>query len=194
MAGANGNLESYARQHKLKAAENASVGALTPLLARGGGFEVAFTGKLPGGLEGTLARYSYSAGMGFTFTVAMSEIPESTEFVPRIACEQRGRHETNIHYGFEIRSDKLWQESVALNDRYVITTGAFQDDNWMRQLFSPALIDYLAKEPPKGFSFELTYGTYLASIEEDDPSTEALDAFCEAASHVAERLRAECHE
>jgi hypothetical protein len=172
-------------------------GAMTPLLARGEGdkyFRPQARGKLPGGLEGTIARYRYSSGQSFTFNVIVAEIPEATPFVPRLTCDRRGRHETNIHYGFEIRSDKVWQESVALNDRYRITTSAFQDENWMRQLFAPALIAYLADEPPKSFAFELAYGTFCASIEEDDPPTEALDAFSRAASHVALAIRAECTE
>ena len=45
----------------------------------------------------------------------------------------------------------------------------FQDDNWLRQLFSPTFIDWLGESSPGDFSFELAYGSLLCSVESDDP-------------------------
>ena len=194
-------LREYARAKHLKFVEREDVEPLSPLLSKGDAraFAPALHGTLPGGLEGTLGRLSYARLLGeyggaFTFTVVTAEIAESSAFVPRLVCERRGRSTDNVEFGFTQRSTKLWQESVKLNDRYVITIGPYQDENWMRQLFSPVLIDYLAATPPDDFSFELAYGTYCASVERDGLSTAELDELCEVASHVAARVRKECHE
>lgn len=64
----------------------------------------------------------------------------------------------------------------------------------MRQLFSPTLIDWLSEAPPDDFSFELAYGWLLGSVERDELDPAGLKALCEATSHVAERVRAECRE
>ncbi len=194
-------LREYAERRGLEFAERAPVPPVTPLLTKGDvrSFSPALRGTLPGGIEGVLARYRYrrsgeGGGRVFTFTVISSELPESSAYVPRLICERRGRSTDNVHYGFEMRSEKLWQESEALDRRYRITMGPYQDENWMRQLFSPAFIVWLAEEPPPTFSFELTYGSFCASIEEDHTSEAELDSFCEGASYTAERILQECRE
>ena len=90
--------------------------------------------------------------------------------MPRLFCIRSGRSTRDDEfYGFEARHSKLWTESTALNERYTISTSPYQDPNWMRQLFSPALVDYLATKPPADFSFELAYGILLGSVEERRP-------------------------
>ena len=109
--------------------------------------------------------------------------------MPRLFCIRKGRSTRDDEfYGFEARHSKLWTESTALNERYTVSTSPYQDPNWMRQLFSPALVDWLATEPPADFSFELAYGALLGSVEDDDPGADGLAALCEATAHVAERI------
>lgn len=155
-------------------------------------------GELPGGWDGTLGRLSYAGdsdgGGTWRFNVAHVRIPESQAVVPRLFCIRKGRWTDNVHYGMEIRHSDLWTESVALSERFKVQTGLFQDPNWMRQLFSPSFIDWLAEAEPRDFSFELAYGDLVGSIEEDDPGAEALTALCEATAVVAERIREECRE
>ena len=65
------------------------------------------------------------------------------------------------------------------------TERPYQDPNWMRQLFSPSFVDYLAQVEPADFSFELAFGALLGSVEEDDPGPDGLAALCEATATVA---------
>jgi hypothetical protein len=95
---------------------------------------------------------------------------------------------------WEPRSLKLWTESEELNRRYAISASPFQDPIWLRQLFSPEFIEWLATVPPADFSFELAYGALLGSTERDRPDAEALELLCQATVQVAERIREECEE
>ncbi len=188
---------SFAAEHGLEMVDGYSAGPKTPLLveAGGGSLRPAARGRLGGEVDGVIGHLAYTRNKTFRFNVALTEIPASTAFAPRLFCIRAGRRSRDDEfYGFETRDSKLWTESTALNERYRIATSPFQDQNWLRQLFSPALVDWLASVPPAGFSFELAYGTLLASTEEDDPDAAGLGALCEAATHLAERIRGECEE
>jgi hypothetical protein len=172
-------------------------GQLTPLLveAKGAGLRPALRGSLGEGVTGTVGQLSYTRNKTFRFQVALTEVPAATAFAPRVFCIRRGRSTRDDEfYGFEARHSKLWTESAALNERYEVSTSPFQDPNWLRQLFSPSLVDWLGTEPPADFSFELAYGALLGSIESDDPGADGLAALCEATAHVATRIREECEE
>ncbi len=124
-------------------------GPLTPLLVESGHCQIepAVSGRLSGNMEGVAGRLSYKRNKTFRFNVALAQVPGSTEFVPRLFCVRRGRSTRDDEfYGFEARHSKLWTESTKLNERYTISTSPFQDPNWLRQLFSPALVDWLASD------------------------------------------------
>ncbi len=144
-----------------------------------------------GGTEGILARFSYSS---FEFQVVYAEIPESQPFAPRLFVERRGRSTDNVKYGFEIRTERRWTESTVLNERYTVKVSPFQDDIWLRRLFIPTFIDYLANQPPTDFSFELAYGSLLCSIEADDPDEGRLAALWDVSTAVARRIQEESRE
>lgn len=172
-------------------------GQLTPLLveAKGAALQPALRGTLGDGVEGVVGQLAYTRNKTFRFQVALTEVPAATAFAPRVFCIRRGRHTRDDEfYGFEARHSKLWTESTALNERYEVATSPYQDPNWLRQLFSPALVDWLGTKPPADFSFELAYGALLGSIEADDPSAADLGSLCEATAHVATRIRRECEE
>ncbi len=172
-------------------------GQLTPLLveAKGAGLRPALRGSLGEGVAGTVGQLSYKRNKTFRFQVALTEVPAATAFAPRVFCVRRGRSTRDDEfYGFEARHSKLWTESTALNERFEVSTSPFQDPMWLRQLFSPSLVDWLGTEPPGDFSFELAYGALLGSIESDDPGADGLAALCEATAHVATRIREECEE
>lgn len=188
---------AFASERGLQYHESLALEPLTPLLVEGshGALAPAVRGALPGGAEGSLAHFSYTRNKTFRFNVVLTEVPESQAFVPRLFCIRRGRHTRDDQfYGFEARHSKLWTESEALSERYEVSTSPFQDENWMRQLFSPVFIDWLSEAEPQDFSFELAYGALLGSVEEDHPSRDGLDALCQATSHVAARIRGECGE
>lgn len=188
---------SFAAARGLEPLPALGLGPLTPLLVESKHcqLEPAARGRLGGTVDGVLGHLAYTRNKTFRFNVVLAEVPGSTAFVPRLFCVRKGRSTRDDEfYGFEARYSKLWTESTALNQRYTISTSPYQDPNWMRQLFSPALVDYLASEPPADFSFELAYGALLGSVESDDPGADGLAALCEATAHVAERIARECGE
>ena len=188
---------SFAADHGLEAIPSFSAGPLTPLLVESGAGQLApaARGALGAGVDGIVGHLAYTRNKTFRFSVALTEIPTSTAFVPRLFCVRKGRHTRDDEfYGFEARYSKLWTESTKLNERYTVSISPFQDPVWLRQLFSPALVDWLATAPPADFSFELAYGSLLGSVEQDDPDATGLAALCEATAHVAARVRRECEE
>jgi hypothetical protein len=182
---------AFATARGLVPANGFGPGPVTPLLAKGGQFDPALRGPLVDGVEGVIARDRYE---GFTFNVVYAEILESQPFVPRLVCERKGRWTDTTHYGFEVRSSRLWTESQALNARFKVAVSPFQDDNWLRQLFVPTFIEWLGESSPGDFSFELAYGSLLCSVEQDDPDEAELGALWEASAAVAKRIREESRE
>jgi hypothetical protein len=85
-------------------------------------------------------------------------------------------------------------ESEALDDRYEIFAHESQDANWLRQLFSPTFIVWLADSAPKKFAFELVDGTLCCYVNGHKKSTADLDIVCQASAAVATRLREEASE
>ncbi len=197
MADLDATFSTFAAERGLEPLPALGLGALTPLLVESKHCQVepAARGRLAGELDGIVGHLAYTRNKTFRFNVALVEVPASTPLVPRLFCIRNGRSTRDDEfYGFEARHSKLWTESEALNRRYTVSTSPYQDPNWMRQLFSPALVDYLATEPPANFSFELAYGALLGSVEDDDPGADGLAALCEATAHVAERIARECEE
>ena len=196
MSGIESAYAALAAERGLQPLGAAALGPLTPLLVESGdgGVSPALRGRF-GAAEVVLGHLAYRRNATFRFNVALASVPGSTAFVPRLFCIRRGRHTRDDEfYGFEARDSKLWTESIALNERYKVSSSPFQDPIWMRQLFSPAFVDWLASEPPADFSFELAYGALLGSVEEDDPGAEGLAALAEATAAVAARIDAECAE
>jgi hypothetical protein len=188
---------AFAADRALEPLPALGLGPLTPLLVESKHcqLEPALRGCIGGELDGVAGQLAYTRNRTFRFHVALVAIPAATAFVPRLFCVRKGRSTRDDEfYGFEARYSKLWTESTALNERYTISISPYQDENWMRQLFSPALVDYLASEPPADFSFELAYGALLGSVEADDPGPEGLASLCEATVRVGERIARECEE
>lgn len=197
MGDAAASLSSFAAAHGLAAVPSLAAGPLTPLLVESGAGQIgpAVQGELGEGVSGALGLLVYTRNKTFRFTVALTEVPASTSFAPRLFCVRAGRHTRDDEfYGFEARYSKLWTESLALNDRYRIAISPYQDENWLRQLFSPAFVDWLATAPPAGFSFELAYGALLCSTEAGDPDEAALAELAAASAEVTRRIRRECEE
>lgn len=187
----------FAAARGLESVERREVGRVTPLLVESREPELGpvVRGRLPGGIEGMVGHLAYRRGGTYRFNLALTSVPESAAFVPRLFCTRRHRLTRDGEWdGSEVRSSKLWTESTSLTKRYEVSASPYQDQNWLRQLFSPELVDWLATAPPADFSFELAYGLLVGSIEENYPDVAGLDALCEATAHLADRIRRECEE
>lgn len=175
----------------------ADIGPVTPLLEESGAgvLSPVCIGALGQGVDGAVGHISYHRNTTFRFSAAITEIPESAAFAPRLFCIRNGRvTRDDGFYGFGPRNTKVWTESEALSERYKVTMSPFQDENRIRQLLSPVVIDWLVTEPPADFSFELAYGVLLGSVEGNDPGVDGLQALAGATSYLGSRVRAECLE
>lgn len=196
MADADAALSSYAATNGLEPVPALDAGPLTPLLVESnhGRIEPAARGPLGDGVSGAVGRLVYTRNKTFRFNVALTEVPASTGFAPRVFCVPNGRHTRDDEfYGFEPRHSKLWTESIALNERFQVATSPYQDPNWLRQLFSPALVDWLASSSPPTFSFELAYGTLLGSTEGESDEA-GFATLAAATARLAGRIHEECEE
>jgi hypothetical protein len=196
-------IERYARAHGIAYEREGTLPEATPLLCRGDrrfATEVA-TGELPGGLDGTLARYTYVVTEDgderrHHFTVVVTRVPESVGFVPFLLCRhrRRSRASDDPHGGGYSNTRMLELESAAVQEHYRIETSDEQDQIWLRELFAPSFVAWLAARAPEQLSFELVEGVLCVYVpwHGDEPS--ALDRLVEASTHVTERLRGEALE
>jgi len=198
LADVSSSFSTFASDRNLQLLPAVDIGLLTPLLAEstaGGQLAPAARGLISGEIEGVVGHLAYKRNRTFRFNVALAKVPNSTPLVPRLFCIRQGRSTRDDEfYGFGARYSKLWTESTKLNERYTVSTGPYQDEIWMRRLFSPAFVDYLAHVEPADFSFELAYGDLLGSVEADDPGPDGIAALCDATAKVAERIARECDE
>jgi hypothetical protein len=184
-----------------------SLAPATPLLRRGDKryAHQIMRGALPGEVEGTLALYTYedidrdSEGDDQTtyyhFTVALVDIPESARFVGELYAQRRFgfRFLDSAEDAFRTR-ERVTLESEALDKRAEIFAGAGEDQNWLRQLFSPTFVHWLGDESPEGTAFELVAGLLCVNVKGHAKTAADLDAICESAGVIARRIREESAE
>jgi hypothetical protein len=179
----------------------------TPLLRRGDDryAHQIMRGALPGGLEGTLALYTYeethrdSDGDRQTtyyhFTVVLADVPESAVHVGELYCQRRVgfRFLDSAEDVFRTR-ERITLESEALDQRCEIFAGRGEDPNWIRQLFQPSFVHWLGDEAPDGIAFELVAGLLCVNVKGHLDSAADLDRMSEAAAAIAQRVREESLE
>jgi hypothetical protein len=200
-------LRAYAQDRDLTRKGRGGLPPATPLLRRGDDRYATerMDGVLPGGEAGTLAHYTYeethrdSRGNRQTthhrFTVAICEVPESAVQVAELYCQRR----VGFRFldGFEDafrRKQRVELESEAVDRRFETFADTDTDPNWLRQLFAPSFVVWLAEHAPEDFAFELVAGALCANVKGYADSAAELDALCEGASAVARRLREESAE
>ena len=161
-------------------------------------------GNLAEGIGGTLALYTYTDVYydkngrhenNYNFTVAITEVPEVAELAPEIICNRK--------FGFKAfekledvfrGNERVKLESIDLDERFEIFVDEKQDPNWIRQLFSPSFIVWLADETPEKFAFELVDGKLVCNVKGHKKSSRDLDAIVQGMGGVARRLREEAAE
>jgi hypothetical protein len=196
----------YATQRGMTRTEDGSLPPATPLLRKGDEREAdeVLTGSLANGVEGTLALYTYTDvnhdkdGRHETdhhFTVSMTDLPECVQFVPELYCNRKSgfRFMESIEDVFRTK-ERLHLESEALEAEYEIFVSKQQDQNWIRQLFSPTFIVWLTDSAPEKFAFELESGVLCCNVKGHQQDAKHLDTMRETAASVARRIREEVGE
>jgi hypothetical protein len=195
---------AYAKQRGLSWQHRSGVPPATPLLRRGDTrrADEAFTGKLPGGLDGELALYTYEeqstdgqAQELHHFTVVLGELPGIGSRLPGLFVQRRSgfRFLDGAEDAFR-STERIELESEALDRKCEIFASPACDANWLRQLFSPTFVDFLAEGSPEGFAFEVENGVLCVNVNRHRGSAEELDGLCTAASTVAKRITGESAE
>ncbi len=198
---------AYAQQRGLTWEHHSIAPASTPLLRRGDTRRVdeSFMGTLPGGLNGELALYSYeersSGGSGSQakeihhFTIVVSDLPGMEARLPGLFVQRRSGFRFLDGAEDVFRStERVRLESEALDRKCEIFADRRCDANWLRQLFDPSFVDFLAEGAPEGFAFEVENGTLCVNVNRYRGKAEELDGLCNAASSVAKRIIDEANE
>jgi hypothetical protein len=81
-----------------------------------------------------------------------------------------------------------------LENEYEIFAPKEQDQNFLRQLFSPTFIVWMTDSAPEKFAFELEDGVLCCNVKGHKKSALDLDAMRAAAAHIAKRIRDEVAE
>jgi hypothetical protein len=160
---------------------------------------------LPGGLSGQLALYTYEERSGggsggqakelHHFTVVLSELPGLEARLPGLFVQRRSGFRFLDGAEDVFRSNERIQlESDVLDRKCEIFADRRCDANWLRQLFSPSFIDFLAEGSPEGFAFEVENGTLCVNVNRYRGKANELDELCTAAAAVATRITDEAAE
>lgn len=180
----------------------------TPLLRKGDDryAERTLTGAIADGCDGTLALFTYEEETRdsdgdtqtnyYRYTLGLVEVAECAGFVPELYCQRKFGLRALEKFEDAFRGDKerVRLESEALLDKYEIFATKEQDANWLRQLFSPTFIVWLAESAPDKFAFELVDGTLCCYVSGHKENAADLDAIAAATGAVAKRLRDEALE
>jgi hypothetical protein len=131
----------------------------------------------------------------YHFTVAMTDLPECRERLPELYANRK--------FGFRVfekledvfRSrERVELESEKLDTEYEIFAGKGQDQNFLRQLFSPTFIVWMSDEAPEKFAFELEGGVLCCNVKGHKKSAAELDVMRASAARIARRIREEVRE
>lgn len=180
----------------------------TPLLRKGEDryTERTLSGPIAEGFDGVLALFTYEEETRdsdgdkqtnyYRYTLGLVEVPDCVAFVPELYCQRKFGLRALEKFEDAFRGDKerVTLESEKLLDKYEIFATKEQDANWLRQLFSPTFIVWLADSAPDKFAFELVDGTLCCYVSGHRENAAALDAIAAATGAVAQRLRDEALE
>jgi hypothetical protein len=166
-------------------------------------------GKLPGGVAGRLrhqAVYGETFGMQIAdqHTVMICRIPESVGYLPMLSVRAEGLEPALFYWAGDTRprEDVGGFESVELDRRYILEVAKGQDHAWLRQLFPPSFVDWLASNTPVDFGFRLDGGVFSCECPQyrgqhradGEVDEEHLDLLAEAGGRAASRIRDEVLE
>ncbi len=167
------------------------------------------SGELPGGVAGRLrhqAVYGKTFGMNVAMqhTIMVCRIPESVGYLPMLSVRAEGLEPGLFYWAGDKRprEDVGGFESVELDRRYIVEVAKDQDQAWLRQLFPPSFIDWLASNTPVDFGFRLDGGVFTCECPQyrgqhradGEVDSEHLDLLAGAGGRAAGRIRDEVLE
>ncbi len=198
--------KAYAEQRGLTRVERGQLPGSTPLLRKGDErkAEEILEGPLGDGSNGSVALYTYTDvyydkdgrhETDYHFTVSMTDIPECSERLPALYANRKFGFRALEKVEDVFRSnERLKLESEKLDTEYEIFATKEQDQNFLRQLFSPTFIVWMTDGAPDKFAFELEGGVLCCNLKGHKKDALELDAMRGAAAHIAERIRDEIRE
>jgi hypothetical protein len=166
-------------------------------------------GKLPGGVAGRLrhqAVYGRTFGMNVAMqhTIMVCRIPESVGYLPMLSVRAEGLEPSLFYWANDRRprEDVGGFESMELDRRYIVEVAKGQDHAWLRQVFPPSFIDWLASNTPVDFGFRLDNGVFICECPQyrgqhradGEVDEEHLDLLAKAGGRAGSRIREEVLE
>ena len=169
----------------------------------------SIAGILPGGVPG---RLRHQAVYGNTFgidiagqhTIMVCRIPESVGYLPMLSVRAEGLEPSLFYWAGDRRprEDVGGFESMELDRRYIVEVAKGQDAAWLRQLFPPTFIDWLAASTPVDFGFRLDGGVFTCECpqyrgqhrSDGEVDFEHLDLLADTGGRAAGRIRDEVLE
>lgn len=167
------------------------------------------SGKLPGGVAGRLrhqAVYGTTFGMNIAqqHTIMVCRIPESVGYLPMLSVRTEGLEPALFYWANDRRprEDVGGFESTELDRRYIVEVAKGQDHAWLRQMFPPSFIDWLAASTPVDFGFRLDNGVFTCECPQyrgqhrtdGEVDSEHLDLLAGAGDKAGSRIRDEVLE
>lgn len=194
-------LQAWAQQRGLNYEQWWSLPQATQLLRHGFMQEVRSLGwgavkGLPGEVQIAHADFA-TQEHGFDahwFTVVVVRAPASQQFATRIVCHDRGlskAERSNPDAGrqiIELDDQAVRLESEDFLKRYTLSADHDQDQVRTWQIFDPSTLEWLTKEAPPGFSFELQDGALCCFVKALLTEPAELDALCAATARIFERV------
>jgi hypothetical protein len=199
--GAN-SLSGFAEAHGLAPSTSSELPTQGTILSQSSGrAEGAAKGSLPGGIEGTVVHWAYDYTVTDSddhshtetrrLTLVVTSVPVSIGFVPYLGFSRGASHFVGTAGGTKMRRVDLGKAQGLKHASCFIFAGT--DENWQAQVFSPALLDWLARSP-EDFGFELANGVLVAGRTGRIGTEGDLTSLCEDTAHLAETIREQAQQ
>jgi hypothetical protein len=147
---------------------------------------------------------TFGMNVAMQHTIMVCRIPESVGYVPMLSVRTEGLEPGLFYWAGDRRprEDVGGFESVELDRRYIVEVAKGQDHAWLRQLFPPSFIDWLAASTPVDFGFRLDDGVFTCECPQyrgqhradGEVDEEHLDLLAGAGGKAAGRIRDEVLE
>ena len=193
-----GPIEAFAEAHGLTYSERPDLSTDIDLLSRSSSeIGPGATGKLPGGIEGTLSHYDYTTTDSdnhtyhHPFTIVLTQVPESMGFAPALGFSGKASG-VSASVGAKATKEVDLGEDESLKDASLYAFDGI-DEGWLHELISPSMLDWLARSPDD-FGFQVAGGALCVARNNHLTAAADLEALCNDAAHLADALRKESVE